>query len=149
MPSNVKGYITRYRMRDLAKTRALEKVSKGKSRLKKISEVGVTQDSIRTEKLRNEGFLLMGNKCMVCGMRDSRCFQFHHPNFDGNERRRENNASGRNAVSYRAVILDFILDPSSIQLLCANCHVIAHDDEKKAKRARKRAEALAARRKTL
>lgn len=72
--------------------------------------------------LRLKALDMLGNKCEQCGNTDVRVFQFHHINGNGgNGNKREDSGT-----TYRRIING----ANDIILLCANCHIIWHLDNK-------------------
>jgi len=71
----------------------------------------------------------LGGRCQRCGIADERLLQFHHANGGGNQHRREAaTAPGGKGTSYRyyAELLAWARErPGSVELLCANCHILA------------------------
>jgi 5-methylcytosine-specific restriction endonuclease McrA len=57
-----------------------------------------------------------GGCCAECGFADLRALELHHINYDGKE----------NRVSYGQIVKKGY--PDGLQLLCANCHKIAHSE---------------------
>lgn len=122
----------RNRDRSLANMRAYGKSERGQEQRKK-----------RREKVRIAKILLvdvMGGKCQRCGFADLRCLQFHHPNGGGDDIRRKKYGADRRgemysekyARYYDGLRAEYLQDPTSIVMLCANCHVITEDEIKQA-----------------
>ncbi|HEX9504140.1 MAG TPA: hypothetical protein VF974_07565 [Patescibacteria group bacterium] len=72
-------------------------------------------------RIRNELYILLGDKCCKCGFKDRRAFQIDHVNGGGNSRKIRNR-TGQGKIRH---MLEHVRNGSKdYQLLCANCNVI-------------------------
>lgn len=87
----------------------------------------------KRKSVRTEIFGLLGNRCHICGLRDSRTLEIAHLNNNGAIERRalETPCKSFNYDKYCHVILRKIKGGSKEHILaCANCHVIIDGHQK-------------------
>ena len=84
------------------------------------------------DKMKSRAIKAMGGKCSKCGYADERALQFHHRNGDGARHR------GRRGVRCGWWLHVQIVKRASarkrLELLCANCHMIADYELRQEKR---------------
>lgn len=71
----------------------------------------------------------LGGSCNVCGIRDNRVLEIHHTLGDGRKDRPGTNP-GTSESYYRKILKRAQDEPGSLELVCANCHVIRHWNER-------------------
>ena len=86
------------------------------------NKVRIKEQKIKYEsKSRMEIFILLGEKCVLCGFSDKRALQIDHINGDGFSDKNR----CRNSSSFRRRVCDSIKKGENrYQILCANCNWI-------------------------
>jgi len=100
-----------------------------KKNRKRLSNNAIISHREQLKKLKEELYLLLGNKCVRCGFSDFRAFQVHHINRNGGKTRKK----FRNIEYLKYLIIEAkkqIKNKPSIELLCSNCHAIEHYDDR-------------------
>jgi len=86
-------------------------------------ESATKRAKLTREKLRDEIFTLLGNKCGYCGFTDARALQIDHVNNNGHEEKKK--FGGGYGTAYLNHVLKKVrLGSSDYQILCANCNQI-------------------------
>jgi hypothetical protein len=99
--------------------RYLREYEKSETRIRKNREkVILYQKKIRDDVLRH-----YGGKCFRCGLEDLDLLLLHHSNGDGFQHRQKTKTAGGFRF-YRRLQKDGY--PEGLQVLCRNCHVLAH-----------------------
>jgi|SRR5208337_2012941 len=78
------------------------------------------------KRIKNDIFLLLGNKCAICGFSDPRAFQIDHINDNGCKERKK---IGR-GIYYLHILKEIKAGSKDYQLLCANCNAIKEAERK-------------------
>lgn len=97
-----------------------------RTRNKYRKEIGERQ-RIWYLKLKEEVFVILGNKCVRCGFTDRRALQVDHVNGGGHQEIKNLSAQQR----YFNVLRSTKLKENKYQLLCANCNWIKRCENKK------------------
>ncbi len=79
------------------------------------------------KKLRLSILEMLGNCCKICGYSNKRALQIEHINGDGAEERRRYQDP---TACYRFIKSQVEAGTDRYQILCANCHIIKHSDDK-------------------
>jgi len=68
-------------------------------------------------------FILLGDRCRRCGIKDRRVFVVDHARGDGAKHRRALGGKGGGPKFWIDVLRRIARDPGAFQLLCANDHM--------------------------